>query len=598
MKQKAINQKKPPVVVIDFETYYDKECSVKDLGAAAYVAHPKFDAYLVSIVSKDLGIEWVGHPKKAPWKKLTGAQPVAHNAQFDWTVYNWCVKHKYAPDCKFLPWRDTAGMAAWAGLPRNLAGAVKQQFNVDLDKGMRTWMMGRTWADAVAAGKEEQLKQYALDDSIYALRLYEEFATQIMIEEFDIMEFTVDSGMMGLAIDVPYVKKQLIEIGKYRRSLEAQIPWIEDGGAPTSIKQIAQACRDLNIPPPKTTAEDSPIFEDWLAEYSERAPFVKAVQRFRKINRVEKLFITLLRRQVDGIFGFSKKYYGAHTGRFSGDGGFNMENLPREPFETFDLKRAFVPRPKHKFFVADYAQIEARILLWFAGDTKQLDIIRTGVSVYEAHAKATMGYKGDNLKKENNLMYRLAKARVLGLGYGCGDKKFVQAAKSMAGVDLSMAESSKTVNAYRAANKGIVSLWARLDAEARAASNTRANAAGYYSIELPSGREVRYFNLQRRGGQTFAQHVKGEPHKMIYGGLLTENLVQATARDVLCAAVLRLRAAGYVPLLTVHDEIVVEMKATDDPEKIAAIIRECPDWLEGCPFDIDYGVANHYQKPD
>ena len=82
-----------------------------------------------------------------------------------------------------------------------------------------------------------------------------------------------------------------------------------------------------------------------------------------------------------------------------------------------------VPRPGKEFIICDLSQIEPRVLAWLCGDTVLLDQLANGVPLYEAHARATMGWTGGNLKKENAELYSLAKARVLGLGYGCGAAK-------------------------------------------------------------------------------------------------------------------------------------------------------------------------------
>lgn len=112
------------------------------------------------------------------------------------------------------------------------------------------------------------------------------------------------------------------------------------------------------------------------------------------------------------------KYFGANaTGRWSGDGGRNYQNLPAphslERLGLPDVRRCLVPPENHKFIIADFSQIEARLMLWQAGDTEQLKMIESGVSVYEAHARKTMNWKGGDLKKEDAALYSLAKARVL-----------------------------------------------------------------------------------------------------------------------------------------------------------------------------------------
>src|SRR5690606_32849431 len=159
------------------------------------------------------------------------------------------------------------------------------------------------------------------------------------------------------------------------------------------------------------------------------------------------------------------KYCGANTGRWSGGGGLNMQNLNRSEAEGVDLRRAIVAPPGHVLGVVDFAQIEARTLLYLAGDHHALGMLREhpALDVYEAHARQTMDYAEDELLKAfcartGSGLRQLAKARVLGLGFGCGPEKFVSVAKSMAGLEISLEESKRIVGEYRESNPKVVGL--------------------------------------------------------------------------------------------------------------------------------------------
>jgi len=598
-KTKATPADTRPVAVVDFETYYDEVCSVTTLGVNAYARHPQFKAYLVAIYSGPDGISYVGPPEKAPWSKLKGHQVVAHNAGFDWTIFDVLREQGKikAPDLGV--WRDTAALAAFLGAPRDLAGASKHLLDREMSKGMRNWMKGRTWEDAVREGKKAELTEYALGDSKNAWQLYMDYADMMPADEWRLSEWTVASGMHGIGLDTKMLRASTSKLNKRLAEIEKLIPWMrEDDGKPTSPKQLAMACREAGIPPPKSTAKTSEDFELWLAEYSDKAPFVNAVREWRTVNRVQQVLASINRRAVGEVLTFSKKFYGAHTGRFSGDGGLNMENFPREDVCDVSLRGHLVARPGKALVVADFAQIEARISLWYAKDKKTLALVEAGMSVYEAHARSTMGWQGGKLKDEDDRLYRLAKARVLALGFGCWADRFMHAAKTMAGLVISKDEALRTVKAYRNTNKGITVVWDRLDAEAKARANPTLNPSGAWMLELPSGRCLRYFNMCLKRGpqkmQTFAQTVMGGPLKSIYGGLLFENMVQATARDVLRDAVLRLIDAGYQALLTVHDEVVIEVDKAEPLDKIKKLLCISPAWLDGCPMDVEIEKSQRY----
>jgi len=294
----------------------------------------------------------------------------------------------------------------------------------------------------------------------------------------------------------------------------------------------------------------------------------------------------------DGRLAYELLYFGAtQTGRWSGSNGWNAQNLNRSDCEGVDIRRLIVPAPHHKFIIADYAQIEARVTLFLAGDTDALEAIRAGQSVYQVHAAKTMGWGGKDLKKEDPKLYALAKARVLGLGFGCGSQRFIQVAKILGGIDLDPAESERVVREYRESNALIVQTWRMLEAEFRARDGKT------YFMHLPSGRYLRYFDVDAKS-MTCAT-VRGGRREKIFGGRLLENKVQATARDIMAAAWLRLHDASYRVVLSVHDELVVESPANcplADPRVIAWIMCQPPPWAESLPLSVETAVKQEYGK--
>jgi DNA polymerase len=296
----------------------------------------------------------------------------------------------------------------------------------------------------------------------------------------------------------------------------------------------------------------------------------------------------------NGILSYEIKYFGAHTGRFSGSGGFNIQNMPREPLKGVHLRNMILPRPGKKIVHIDLSQIEARILLWFAGDKEALTRIGNGEHIYEVHARETMGWTGGPLKKENPKLYSLAKARVLGAGYQCGGPRFVSLAKTMAGVLLTEAEAVKTRADYRAKNKKIVAFWGRLNRDFFWSYQKNEP----YEMCLPSGRVLRYENIKSIGGNLRASvEINGNPHNF-FGGKLTENLVQATARDVFVEAMMR-ASAKFPMLFHVHDEGNFEVDATTaeyDATEIKRLFEMPVPWLPGCPIEAEVKVLDRYEK--
>ena len=194
------------------------------------------------------------------------------------------------------------------------------------------------------------------------------------------------------------------------------------------------------------------------------------------------------------------------------------------------------------------------MLAWLAGDKKFLERCRQGQSPYEAHARQTMAYDDpEPLKVKNPKLYQLAKARVLGLGYGCDAEKFVDVAKALAGLELSLEESEQIVTDYRQQNKDIVSHWADLSLKLKrhvACYLSNDLEIETFAIKLPSGRNLNYFEPT---SDTVSR--MGHPqHRRVWGGVLCENETQAVARDIFAVTYLGLKptAGEWLSMFTMR----------------------------------------------
>ncbi len=577
-------------IAIDFETYYAKDYDVSSLGIWHYVHDPRFDAYLVSVVSDD--IEFVGPPKEFDWSRIEGRQVVSHNASFDEAVWLRLVELGVVPDVRPASWDCTADLAVFVDAPRSLAEASKQLLGVRLDKTIRDAMKGVTWDQVVASGKAEELKAYALRDATTCHQLWERYSVQWPEKERRLSRMTRHAGRQGVRVDAALIDQGIAKVQQVLAESAKKLPWVAAGRSPLSVIAFSAQCREAGIKPPASLSEDDPQTELWEAKYSDPYPWVGAMRDYRKAMTLFRKLETMRRRirPTDGCMGYGLKYFGSHTGRWSGDAGFNIQNLPKGEMYGVDLRACLIPRPGKKFIICDLSQIEPRVLAWLCYDHALLEKIRNGMPIYEAHARATMGWTGGNLKKEDPKLYGLAKARVLGLGYGCGREKFVAVAKAMGGLDLSLAESDRIVRSFRASNPRIVNLWTMLD------RHFKSSVARGYAIDLPNHRCLNYYNVLREGDGYTAQTIKGGPRKRLYGGLLCENVVQATARDVFAEALIRLEDAGFNVVFHVHDEAIVECDETVSPKQIEAIVAGTPSWLSSCPLAAEAIEATRYTK--
>ncbi len=507
----------PSVVAVDFESFYGKGCDIKSLGQWHYLNDPRCDIYLMGVVGE--GIEWAGHPKDFDWSLLHGKFIVAHNLSWDGLVLAKLARDGVIPDhIEFAGGGCTANLSVYLGAPRNLAGAARELLGVDVTKDLRTWMKGRTWQDAVDAGRADEMRDYVIRDARTCFDLWQQHSHEWPENERELAHLTMTSGWRGVRIDTELADQAVASLDLVMWQARNDIPWADGDAAVLSIKSLGEHCRANSIPPPPSTSEDDPACAAWENIHGEKFPWVAAMRTFRKTNALrEKLRVMKDRiRPTDGCMGFGLKYFGAHTGRWSGDSGFNCQNLPRGESYGADLRGCIVPRPGKEFIICDLSQIEPRVLAWLCGDTVLLDQLADGVPLYEAHARATMGWTGGNLKKENAELYSLAKARVLGLGYGCGPERFVEVARTMAGITISSQEATRTVESFRGSNRKITALWNQLQ------NDFKRSSGGDFVVELPSGRKLTYRDVRSSGGWT-ARVERGSRRIPFYGGKLCEN---------------------------------------------------------------------------
>ena len=194
---------------------------------------------------------------------------------------------------------------------------------------------------------------------------------------------------------------------------------------------------------------------------------------------------------------------------------------------------------------------------------------------------------------------------MLGLGYGAGAKKFALIAKMQYGIDMTETKSNMIVNDFRTRNQPIMGLWRKLEGDFQ-----RAKADKQFEVGLPSGRVLTYRNIMSQWPDKQKYDKSGKARKSawtatverggsqipFYGGKLCENLVQAVARDVMGAAVLRLEKAGYPVVMHIHDEAVCEVDNSVPAVEIERLMSVCPEWLDGCPIGAEATDAVRYKK--
>lgn len=432
---------------VDFETFYSADYSVVDLGNWGYTHHPEFDAYLVSIVGDD-GNSFVGNPKDFDWESIGGHVWVSHNATFDSAVYERLQELGVASkNAQPSEWHDTADLVVYLGCPRSLKNASAVLFGIEMSKDVRDKMKGKPW-NTMTPEFQQEVMAYALKDSELCLRIWKEHSAKWPEWERQLSLHTRAMCWRGLPVDAEGVREdvRLLELQLWQ--CRSKIPWASDEDAAVlSPKAMAAECRKYGVEPPRSMAKDSEEFDAWMEQYGEKLPFATAMSQYRRINTLLQKFRALERRtKPDGWMPFALKYFGAHTGRWSGDSGVNVQNMGRDPvffdecgivgdpekIEEFkakikkgepvpvpfvDMRKRIKAPEGKKFVVCDLSNIEPRCMAVLGGDTATLETLRTGADIYEAHARATMRYTDPRpLKEVDGELRRLSKARCLSGG--------------------------------------------------------------------------------------------------------------------------------------------------------------------------------------
>jgi len=344
------------------------------------------------------------------------------------------------------------------------------------------------------------------------------------------------------------------------------------------------------------------------------------------------------------------QFYGANrTGRWAGR-LVQVQNLPRNYLETLSharecvkakkvdalkliygnvpdtlsqlIRTAFVPSPGNRFVVADFSAIEARVIAWLAGEQWRLEVFATHGKIYEASASTMFGVPIELIKKGNPEYALRQKGKIseLALGY----QGSVGALTTMGALNMGLTEEElpEIVRRWRASNRRIVDLWYSLENASLEVMRTgqavgvkglilahegdHENDQDFFTVTLPNKRKLFYpkpFLSQNDFGKE-ALHYYGANQTTkkweaigTYGGKLTENIVQAIARDCLAESIMRVNAAGYQTVMHVHDELILDVtEAQADLDRACEIMGQPISWAPGLMLKADGFVCDFYKK--
>jgi DNA polymerase len=613
-------------IFIDYETYYDKEYSLRKMTPVEYVLDHRFEcigcAVKEGLDGEPYWVDGVDLPLFFADLDPKDTMLVSHNALFDACITAW--RYNFHPRLT----ADTLGIArATIGHEcKSLSLAnVALKLGIGVKGGTVHKVEGMSAAAIKAAGLYDEYVQYSSND----VELCAEIYRKLVIEErrFPIKELVVMDMVIRCAIEPQmYLDQNVLALHHHTikaRKEELLQQVTVDKSELMSNDKFAQALRNIGVEPPTKTSlltgketfafsKTDPAFMD-LLEHDE--PQVQALVSARlglkstlEETRTER-FMSIARLtwpgNKSGLMPMPLRYSGAHTHRLSGDWSLNVQNMPRGGA----LRRALIAPPGYVVLASDASQIEARIVAWIADQLDLVEQFARGEDVYSSFASKVFGREIN--KKDDPAERFIGKTAILGLGYGLGWTKFQRTVKMQSKaqtgklIDLTDEEAINVVQTYRNGYSSIPAIWRMLGDNI----NVLSSGNGSFSIGpcvfekgsilLPNGLRLHYHDLKYDNNE-WTYTYAGKP-KRLYGGALLENIVQALARIVVMDAATRLRAklAMYdVQLaLQVHDELVYVV-----PEEVAKVCEQTtleemstrPSWAPTLPLAAEASYGKSY----
>lgn len=637
------------LVTLDFETYYSKDYGLKKYTTEAYIRDPQFEVIGVAVKVDDYPTDWFSGSMEEtkewlsviPWKE---ANLVCHNTAFDGAILAWHfgIEPKYYMDTLSMS-RPLHGLNVGGSL-----AALAKHYGIGTKGTEVINALGLRRADF----SEEQLRQYGeycKNDTELTRQLFDLLKPSIPAKEMYMIDMMLRMFIDPvLELDTNKLETHLINVQRKKEILMDRLLGMHTGITTDAVErriageskdeivrsmlmsnpQFAEVLKKLGVEPPtKISArtgkeayafgKTDPEFKKLLDHEDERVQAVVSARLGVKSTLEETRTQSFIGIAERGRLPILLNYYGAHTGRASGGDKINLQNLPRGG----QLRKSMRAPKNHLLVASDSAQIEARVVAWFAGEEALVEAFRNKVDIYSEFASDV--YERPINRKRMEVVDGketfpdfvegfVGKTCILGLGYGMGKDKFQATLKiGQAGVsvDMPLSQAERVVNLYRQKYPNIVALW-KQGQEA-----LEAMAKGYEyelgvgiklkckdnKIWLPNGMFVNYPNL-RKSGNEFTYDARYGANK-IYGGKVIENVVQALARIIVFDQMAMIdqkfrkkdsKANRFKVALTVHDEVVacVPAPVVDKcvkfmEEVMAKPMSWCPDLPIAC--EANYG---------
>ena len=625
------------IITLDFETYWAQGFSLTKLTTEEYIRDKRFEIIGVAVKVDDTPTIWYTgtHEEiKVSLSKYDWAEAtlVCHNTMFDGAILRWVLGIE--PDLYI----DTLSMArAIHGVDAggSLAKlAIRYGLN---EKGTEVHDAKGKHRKDFSKAELKDYANYCINDVNITYGLYKILITEFPLNELSLIDMTlrmficpvlkVDDAMLIERLDEVIEEKQTM-----LSSLKSKLNCDTDEAVRkvlASNKQFAELLVELGVKPPmkisNTTGKETYALaknDVGFIELSEHEDiFIQELCAVRlgtkstiEESRLER-FIGIGARNK-GYLPIPLKYYGAHTGRWSGMDSINAQNLPSRDKKKKALKNSIVAEDGYVVINCDSSQIEARVLAWLAGQDDVTEQFANQEDVYSIFASKIYD---KTITKANPIERFVGKTCILGLGFGTGAVKLQHTLKTQPpGADLPLEECESIVKLYRETNDKIISLWKDgdrvlkdlVDWKYTDFAGNRVSRIPYYygenecllitekGIRLPNGLYIQYPNLHlyTEEAKSYHQYKSRMGMKSIWGGALVENVVQAIARIIVGEQMIKINER-YRPALTVHDAAVcvVPEDELEEAEKfIVNIMSTPPSWAEGLPIACEFSSGYSY----
>ena len=625
----------PQVVTVDFETYYSREFSLTKITTEQYVRSPMYETIGVAIGVENETPVWYPQPEVADaladidWSdKLVLAQ----NTAFDASIMAW--RYNINP----LGWLDTLGMsrALFPHAKAHSLAAQAERHGVGVKGDEVVNALGLRYAD-FGTVQLAKYAQYCINDVVLTKKLFDMYMgmgfpkIELKLIDLTLRMFvepvlTLDKAKLQLHLkEVKELKAGLLDEVRDMMLAEGDPDYVHavfsegaDGVKKLlmSNDKFATLLRSYGVEPPTkistTTKKEAYAFAKTdeafkaLEEHEDVRIQGLVAARLGNKSTIEETrterFIGMADR---GAFPIPLRYYGAHSGRWSGQDSVNMQNLPSRGVNAGRIKKAIMAPEGYVVIDCDSSQIEARVLAWLAGQDDLVAAFERKEDVYKIMASNIYGVP---VLEITGPQRTVGKTVVLGAGYGVGAPKLKLFLKTQAKVIVDDAESVRIVQAYRGKYSMIPLLWRKGEEALRALAQGQTmtlDAQGLLTvvpgkgIRLPNGLYIQYPGLKKivgdDGKAAWVYYSKGV-QVYVYGGKVIENVCQAVARIIIGEQMLRI-AKRYKVVLTVHDAVAIiakEAEAKDAQKFVEECMNWRPKWALTLPLACESGLGKSY----